>query len=100
MSQCTSVSSAVSGTSLSNAIDQSSRMLVVTMSITINICYLKTIDVILFQGTRIFLETSIVFQGTRIFRHTTQTLCRNLPVVDAVVVAVLAGGVVGCWCRV
>ena len=41
-----------------------------------------------------------MFQGTRVFRHTTQTLCRNLLVVDAVVVAVLAGGVVGCWCRV
>ena len=80
LSQCTSVSSAVSGTSLSNAIEQSSRMLVVTMSITVTICYLKTIDVILLQGTRVFLETSIVFHGTRIFRHTTQTLCRNLPV--------------------
>ena len=100
VSQCTLVSSAVSGTSLSNAIEQSSRMLVVTMSITVTICYLKTIDVILLQGTRVFLETNIVFQGTRIFRHTTQTLCRNLLVVDAVVVAVLAGGVVGCWCRV
>ena len=32
LSQCTSVSSAVSGTSLSNAIEQSSRMSVVTMS--------------------------------------------------------------------
>ena len=32
VSQCTSVSSAVSGTSLSNAIEQSSRMLVVAMS--------------------------------------------------------------------
>ena len=73
LSQCTSVSSAVSGTSLSNAIEQSSRMLVVTMSITVTICYLKTNDVILLQGTRVFLETSIVFQGTRIFRHTTQT---------------------------
>ena len=79
LSQCTSVSSAVSGTSLSNAIEQSSRMLVVTMSITVTICYLKTIDVILLQGTRALLDTSIVFQGTRIFRHTTQTLCRNLP---------------------
>ena len=79
VSQCTSVSSAVSGTSLSNSIEQSSRMLVVTMSITVTICYLKTIDVILLQGTLVFLEISIVFQGTRIFRHTTQTLCRNLP---------------------
>ena len=42
VSQCTSVSSAVSGTSLSNAIEQSSRMLVVTMSITVNICYVRT----------------------------------------------------------
>ena len=42
LSQCTSVSSAVSGTSLSNAIEQSSGMLVVTMSIAVSVCYLRT----------------------------------------------------------
>ena len=40
LSQCTSVNSAVSGTSLSNAIEQSSRMLVVT--IAVSVCYLRT----------------------------------------------------------